>query len=153
MVTKHTASLVRQLNKSIFGKKHIAFGRILDHWKDIMGESLYEKARPVSVSYRKTKDGHFVAVLKIATSSALSMRLSYQKMLILEKMNQLIDKPKFVDIDIEHETIDYSVRDKQKQKQFSSVKPLSEDVTAMLKEIEDETLKARLQQYLTSANR
>lgn len=152
MVTKHAASLVRQVNKSIFGKKHIAFGRILDHWKDIMGETLHEKTRPISVSYRKQKDKTFVAVLKIATTSSLSMQVSYQKMLILEKVNQLIDKPHFVDVVIEHETVDYKVSDNKQQK-FSSVKPLSDDIQTMLQEIEDETLKKRLEQYLTSANR
>ncbi len=154
MATKHSSSTVRALTKSVFGKKHIAFGRILDHWTDIIGKDLSEKTQPKAVRYRKDKNKQMVAVLVIDSDSADAIHISYQKLLILERINQLIKKPRFIDIIIEHQPIAHKVSDKTtKQETFRAETPLPENITTMIEAIEDDVLRETLNRYITSANR
>lgn len=73
-----------------FERKYIALGRIVNNWRDIVGEKLADKAQPVKIHYRKKKDGKKPeATLEIAASSADATLLHYQKDLILERINQI----------------------------------------------------------------
>lgn len=73
-----------------FERKYIALGRIVNHWEDIVGAKLADKAQPVKVVYRKKeKQKSPEALLEIAASSADATLLHYQKDLILERINQI----------------------------------------------------------------
>lgn len=73
-----------------FSRKFVALGRILAHWKDIVGEELAHKAQPAQIHYRKATDQKKPdATLDIAASSADATLLHYQKDLILERINQV----------------------------------------------------------------
>lgn len=73
-----------------FGRKYVALGRILSHWKDIVGAELAHKAQPAELHYRKAKEAKTPTVsLDIATSGADATLLHYQKDLILERINQI----------------------------------------------------------------
>lgn len=73
-----------------FGRKYVALGRILSHWKDIVGAELAHKAQPVELHYRKAKEAKAPTVsLDIATSGSDATLLHYQKDLILERINQI----------------------------------------------------------------
>lgn len=155
MGTQHSSTTVRNLTKALFGKKHIAYGRILDHWTEIMGQQLCQKTSPQSVRYRKSKTGEITTILVIECSSADALLVNYQKLMILERINHLIGKPRFVDILLEHTSPAFAVKDlMQKQEGFNAVKPeLDTNIQDMINHIEDDQLKERLQSYIDAANR
>lgn len=75
-----------------FERKYIALGRIVNHWDDIVGTKLADKAQPVKIHYRKNKKDKKAkphATLEIAASSSNATLLHYQKDLILERINQI----------------------------------------------------------------
>lgn len=154
-MSKHSATILRDLNKSLFGKKHIAYGRIFEHWSDIIDKSMVNQCIPAGVRYRKDKAGETVCVLKIQTNSALALRLSYQKGLILERINMLIGKPKFVDIQIIHQSTDQPLTKKKSMAKAAKAPKmetsLDQETQVMLDAIDDEELKTRLESYLRAA--
>jgi hypothetical protein len=73
-----------------FDRKYVAIGRILNSWREIVGDKLAGKAQPVKINFRKRDKGQPpIAILDIATSSADATLLHYQKDLILERINQI----------------------------------------------------------------
>lgn len=128
-----------------FERKYIALGRIVNSWREIVGDKLADKAQPVKIHYRKSKDKKKPdATLEIATSSADATLLHYQKDLILERINQIfgerwITSLRFVNIpsNTAHKTA-------KKPKA-----PLTENekktLSDMVFEIEDDTLRDRLE--------
>ncbi|HCK33196.1 MAG TPA: hypothetical protein DHW10_06610 [Rhodospirillaceae bacterium] len=155
MGTQHSSSTVRQLTKKLFEKKHIAYGRILDHWTDIVGKDFAEKSQPHAMSYRKNKEKKVVAVLTITASSADIMALSYQKGVIIERINHLIGKPRIIDIKFEHQApTSFQVSD-NKQKSFDARPSINipQDARESVAQIQDEALKERLERFFDAANR
>lgn len=155
MGTQHSSSTVRQLTKKLFQKKHIAYGRILDHWIDIVGKDFAEKSQPHAMSYRKDKEKKVVAALTITASSADIMSLSYQKGVIIERINHLIGKPRIIDIKFEHQApASFHVRD-SKQGSFNTRPSINvpQEVRQSVADIQDEALKERLEQFINAANR
>lgn len=83
---------VARVSKETTSRKFIALGRILQHWNDIVGQKLADKAQPIKIYYRgsrKQKGASPDATLEIATASAYATQLHYQKDLILERINQI----------------------------------------------------------------
>jgi len=79
-----------RVSAKICERKYIALGRIVKHWREIVGENLADKAQPVKIYYRKRPKGQPPETrLDIAVSSAHATALHYQKGLILERINQL----------------------------------------------------------------
>ena len=81
------------VTKSVFSRKYVALGRIVEHWSDIIGADLAGKAQPAALKYRRPtskgaeKGKKPEAILEIATTSAHATRLHYQKDVILERIN------------------------------------------------------------------
>lgn len=75
----------------VFSRKYIMLGRLVTHWRDIVGEDLADKTQPVKLRYIKSKNSAVKATasLDIATSSADATVLHYQKDLILERINAI----------------------------------------------------------------
>ncbi len=74
-----------------FSRKYIALGRLVNQWDEIMGEQFASLAQPVKLNYRKngrSKKESYIT-LDIATSAANATLLSYQKGVILERINSL----------------------------------------------------------------
>lgn len=85
-LSQATAKIVSQN----FSRKYIAIGKIVNHWTDIVGADLADKAQPVKIHYRKHKQTKTpLASLDIACTSAYATTLHYQKDLILERINQI----------------------------------------------------------------
>jgi hypothetical protein len=82
---------ISSITKQTFSRKYIALGRIADHWSDIVGADLADKAQPSAIKYRRHKDEKKKpdAILEIATTSAYATRLHYQIDLILERINTI----------------------------------------------------------------
>lgn len=73
-----------------FSRKYIALGRIVKHWREIVGDTLADKAQPVKLRYQKYKESKKPqASLDIAVSGADATLLHYQKDLIIERINQI----------------------------------------------------------------
>ncbi len=82
-----------------FQRKYVALGRIVSNWREIAGPSIADKAQPVKLHYRKSKDGGKpTATLEIAASSADSTKMHYQKGLMLERINQIFGEVWITDI-------------------------------------------------------
>jgi hypothetical protein len=65
-------------------------GRLVTHWKDIVGQDLADRAQPVKIHYRKVPGSKTAeATLEIASSTAEATLLHYRKELILERINQI----------------------------------------------------------------
>lgn len=65
-------------------------GRLVTHWRDIVGADLADRAQPVKIHYRKVPGSKKAeATLEIATSTAEATLLHYRKELILERINQI----------------------------------------------------------------
>lgn len=94
-----------------FERKYISLGRIVQHWPDIVGQKLADKAAPVKIHHRKGMKGKPAQnSLDIAVDSANATALHYQKGLILERINQLfgeewIQSIRFVHIPVNHNHI------------------------------------------------
>ena len=153
MGVKHSSSLVRQLSKVMFDKKHVAFGRILDNWEQITGETLSKQSAPLAVRYRKNKDGAPTAILKVAVPSASATTFAYQKMLMIERINQLIGKPRFTDMLFEHQSPQqFKISDNEQASFKRENKEISPDLKEMIDGIEDKDLQLRLSRYITAAH-
>lgn len=82
-----------------FQRKYIALGRIVNNWREIVGEGFAEKAQPVKIHYRKNKKRDKPdAILHIATNSSEAQKLQYQKGLMMERINQIFGEAWITDI-------------------------------------------------------
>ncbi len=82
-----------------FQRKYIALGRIVNSWRDIVGESFATLAQPVKIQYRKNaKTDKPDATLHIATNSSQAQKMQYQKGLIMERINQIFGEAWITDI-------------------------------------------------------
>lgn len=82
-----------------FSRKYIALGRLVKQWDEIMGSEFANKTQPLKVHYRKNpKTKKSNATLDIATTSAHATILSYQKGVILERINRLFGNDWITDI-------------------------------------------------------
>lgn len=129
-----------------FERKYIALGRIVNNWRDIVGAKLADKAQPVKIHYRKSKDKKKPdATLEIAASSADATLLHYQKDLILERINQIFGERWITAIRFVNTP---------SNTQSKSIKKIKAPLTAaekktlsdMVFEIEDDRLRASLEQ-------
>ena len=128
-----------------FERKYIALGRVVKHWREIVGESLADKAAPIKIHYRKKPNGQKPeASLDIAVSSADATLLHYQKGLILERINNIfgerwINAIRFVSVPANTTPI--------KSKKIKVPLTLNEKKTlsGMLAVVEDADIQGRLQ--------
>ena len=129
-----------------FERKYIALGRIVNNWTEIIGQSLADKAQPVKIFYRKSKDKNKQhAVLQIATSSAQAQRLHYQKGLMLERMNQIFGEEWITDIKFVPSVSNQTAKNIKTKKRPSPLTSAQKNsLSQMVFEIEDEDIKARL---------
>ncbi len=110
---KPLSSPISKLNTTLFERKFVALGRLLEYWDVIAGKDLAKVSRPVKLKFRKGKkeSGKGLrnvseAVLEIATDSSNAMLFTYRKDLVLEKINQIIGTTAVSDILIRHQKIE-----------------------------------------------
>jgi hypothetical protein len=134
------------LNKT-FERKYIALGRIVTHWKEIIGEDFAERAQPAKIHYTKPKQPKQKpkASLDIAASSADCSVLVYQKDVILERINRIFGDNWISDIKFIH------VEPKKAVKPPKRTKNLTPDeknyLSQMLEKVDDPDLKERLASF------
>lgn len=135
---------VPRITDRTFKRKYIALGRIVTHWKDIMGDKMVAYAQPLKIHYRKPKrkGDKPLATLEIAASSSHSSLLIMQKGVLLEKINHIFGEQWITDIKFVH------VPSNTPEKVKKRTKPLTTDeknsLSHMLEMVEDEDIKQRL---------
>lgn len=98
------SDLVPGLTKGIFGKKNLLFGKMVAQWAHIAGPEIAAKATPIDMKFqRKTareQGGSPQAVLHLAVLPAYALEFSYQKGLLIERLNIFFGYPAIRDIRI-----------------------------------------------------
>ena len=142
---KLLSDAVPRVTGKTFKRKYIALGRIVTHWKEIMGEKMAAYAQPLKIHYRKPrrKGDKPEATLEIAASSSHSSLLIMQKGVLLEKINHIFGEQWITDIKFVHAPANVP----EKQKKHS--KPLTADeknsLSLMLEMVDDPEIKKRLE--------
>ncbi len=92
------SDLVPGLTKDILGKKSLLFGKMLSEWQHIAGAEIAAKTTPIELKYAKKLDKKSQAVLHLGVQSAYALELSYQKSLLIERLNMFFGYPAIKDI-------------------------------------------------------
>lgn len=98
------SDLVPGLTKDILGKKSLLFGKMLAEWPHIVGADVAGKTAPLDLKYAKKVDQKSQATLHLAVQSAFALEISYQKSLLIERLNMFFGYPAIKDIKIIQQT-------------------------------------------------
>jgi len=144
MAMKPVSRSVPGLLGKVFERKYIRLGRIVTHWKEIVGEEFADRAQPAKMHYFKPKKAGdtSTATLDIAASSADCAVLVYQKDLILQRINQIFGDEWVSDIKFLH------VEPKRVTKPPKRTKTLTENeknhLSQILETVDDPEIKETL---------
>lgn len=97
------SDLVPGLTKDIFGKKNLLFGKMVAEWAHIAGPEIAAKTTPLDLKFQKRPEGTkgaARAVLHLGVQTAYALELSYQKGLLIERLNMFFGYPAITDIKI-----------------------------------------------------
>lgn len=98
------SDLVPGLTKDIFGRKNLLFGKLIAQWTDIAGSDIASKSVPTELKFQrkteKEKGGSPQAVLVLSVQPAFALEFSYQKGLLIERLNVFFGYPAIKDIKI-----------------------------------------------------
>lgn len=103
------ADLVPALTKDVFGSKNQLFGKMLANWVQIAGADMSALTAPVDLKFQrapKPKDGSKPAakagqaVLHLAVQPAYALEFSYQKDLLIERLNMFFGYAAIKDIKV-----------------------------------------------------
>ena len=138
------SNFLPNIAKSLFGKKTMLFGKLIAEWHSIVGVDIASKAIPIELKYSKSSKKKNQAILHIATNSADSLEISYQKDIIKERLNIFFGYSAIKDIKIIHKKIVNTKHKKPKK----VIKRLSQDeevdIDKKLDKIEEKDLKIAL---------
>lgn len=99
------SDLVPKLTKDILGKKSPDFGKMLLAWPNIVGAEMASKTMPLDLKFPRTAGGKKgPATLHLAVQSACALEISYQKSLLIEKLNGFLGCAAIKDIKIVQQT-------------------------------------------------
>ena len=102
------ADLVPALTKDVFGSKNQLFGKMLANWQQIAGEEMAALTIPVDLKFQRApKDSAKIAgskagqaVLHLAVQPAYALEFSYQKDLLVERLNMFFGYAAIKDIKV-----------------------------------------------------
>lgn len=129
----------------MFQRKYIALGRVVTHWKELVGPDMASRSAPAKIQYFKPKQASEKAraTLEIAASSADCAVLVYQKDIILQKLEHFFGDRWITDVKFVH------VEPKNVAKPPRRTKTLTEDeknyLSQVLEDVEDLDIKERLE--------
>ena len=92
------SDLVPGLTNDILVKKSLLFGKMLSEWAHIAGTDIAAKTMPLDLKYAKKLDKKSQATLHLAVQSAYALEISYQKALLIERLNMFFGYPAIKDI-------------------------------------------------------
>lgn len=135
---------VNKIASNTFSRKYISLGKIVTHWREVVGSELADKAQPVKINYRKQPNTKKpLASLDIATTSAYATTLHYQKDLILQRINALFGEGWITSIRFITHVANSDNKTKSKPK-FPLTTSEKNYLSDMLGGVEDEDIKIRL---------
>lgn len=144
MSLKLVSGTVPALLGKMFQRKYIALGRIVTHWKEIVGPDYAMRAQPSKIQYYKPKVAgeKATATLEISASSATCADMVYRKDVILQTLEHIFGDRWVTDIKFIH------IEPKMPAKPPRRTKTLTEDeknyLSQVLEGIEDPDIKERL---------
>lgn len=119
------SDLMPNLTKDIFGKKNLLFGKLIAQWSHIVGPEAAAHTLPVELKFQrkaeKEQGGSPQAVLLLGVQPAFALEFSYQKDLMVERLNAFFGYPAIKDIKIVQ---DSSIIDRKPPKPVK-MKPLT----------------------------
>ena len=115
----------------VFERKYIALGRIVTHWKEIVGPDFANRSQPAKIHYVRPKvpKEKPTATLDIAASSADCAVMVYQKDVILQRINAIFGDGWIRDIKFLH------IEPKRGSKPPKRTKTLTDDEKKHLSQI------------------
>lgn len=127
-----------------FQRKYIALGRIVTHWKEIIGPDFADRAQPAKLHFRKAKQPKekATATLEIAASSADCAVLVYQKDVILQRINQIFGDAWVRDIKFVHREPKTPVKPPKRTKTLTETE--KNHLSQLLETVEDPELRDTL---------
>ena len=130
-----------------FQRKYIALGRIVTHWKEIIGEEYAERAQPAKLRFFKPKNPKekATATLEIGASSADCAVLVYQKDVILQRINQIFGESWVRDIKFVHHEPRIPIKPQKRTKNLTETE--KNHLSQMLEVVEDLDLKEILTRF------
>lgn len=129
----------------MFQRKYIALGRVVTHWKELVGEDMALRSIPSKIQFFKPKNPAEKprATLEISASSADCAVLVYQKDVLLQKLEHFFGDRWITDIKFVH------AEPKNLPKPPKRTKTLTEDeknhLSQLLETVDDPELKERLE--------
>jgi hypothetical protein len=102
--TRSLSDLMPGLTKGILGKKSLLFGKMVLDWPQIAGSEMASKTMPLDLKFEKKLDQKSRATLHLAVQSAYALELSYQKSLLIERLNMFFGYPAIKDIKMIQQT-------------------------------------------------
>lgn len=100
---KPLSDLVPGLTRDIFGRKNLLFGKLMAQWMHIAGPDIAERAMPMDLKFQRKAEKDKSppqAVLVLAVQPAYALEFSYQKGLLIERLNMFFGYPAVKDVKV-----------------------------------------------------
>lgn len=146
---------VPKLAKKALGKKYDRpIGRISMEWPQIAGDYLAERAFPIDLKMRKTRNG-LEATLVLGVSSAFAPEVQYAAPQLLERVNtfigrRLIKDIRLVDADINNTSSQTRLRKSPEKQQRPLPAEKQKALSSDLNDIDDPELREALSRFGTA---
>jgi hypothetical protein len=141
------ADLLPGLTKGIFGRKNILFGKLLAEWGHIAGPEIAARTVPMDLKFARKADtgkGPGQAVLHLAVQSAYALELSYQKNLLIERLNMFFGYAAIKDIKIVQNSEIMNKKDTPKPKTRPVTLPEQQNIDQLTASIQENDLQTAL---------
>lgn len=101
------STLVPSLTKDLFGRKNMLFGKMMSEWAHIAGPEIASRTTPLELKFQRQKEGvkgqqkgSAQAILHLGVQTAFALEMSYQKSLLIERLNMFYGYAAIKDIKI-----------------------------------------------------
>lgn len=94
------SNIVKDVTKHTFSSKDMLFGKMVAEWVHIVGEDMAGQAVPLELKYNKNPQQRSQAVLHLGVKPAHALEFSYQKALLIERLNMFFGYSAIRDIKI-----------------------------------------------------
>ena len=142
------SALVPGLTKDVFGRKNMLFGKMVAEWQQIAGTEWAAKSTPIELKFSRAPKGAKTpgkAVLHLAVRPAHALEFSYQKSILIERLNMFFGYAAIKDIKI----IQNSIVMNNKPRKPPQTRPLTmaetQNITGMVAGIKENDLQIALE--------
>ena len=145
---KPASALLPHLTEKVLGKQGLLFGKLIDHWLDIIVAELGLKATPISLKFiGKTSKNRNQAVLTLSATSSDAVELHYDLPLIIERINDFFGYEAVKSINIIHKTKNARTQKVKIKKTTALPAETREKINLLTSEITEKELKEALTDF------